>query len=339
MSISKHFIRTGVVGTIGLAGLAAIAGPERIGALFTQAKTAVNDKIDKTITDPVALRAQLKSLQDEYPRRIADVRGDLAQLKAQQSQLHRDMSVSQRVIEMADTDLDKLQTALTAANEARLQTVGFDQTPREIVIVFRGERIDVAAAQGKTTHVAATRNAYAGRAADIQRDLGYLAQQEGQLSQLLNKLENEQTSFNAQMFDLDRQIDAIGRNDRMIAIFNDRQKSLDEQSRYRAGSLDHITSKLADIRARQESQLTGFAKAQDRSAYEDAAKSAIDRDKGFEAARKAAQPQPTRSVIEINPDALPSAPGANPRPETTRSKPGSDTKADSKSAPGSVAAR
>lgn len=312
MGLGKHVVRTGVIGALGLGAIVTIAGPERIKALFTQAQTAVNDQIDKAITDPVALRAQLRSLQEEYPKRIADVRGDLAQLKAQQAQLKRDAQVSQRVVEMADSDMDKLSSALDHAQSATIQPAAYggseiNGVASQVLIVFKGEKIDVATAQTKAQQVAATRNSYAARAVDIQRDLGYLSQQEQQLTTLATKLENEQTAFNTQMFDLDRQIDAIGRNDRMITILSDRQKSLDEQSRYRAGSLDHITSKLADLRARQEAQLTSLGKMQDHTAYEDAAKTSLDREKGLEAARKSRDGEleikPT--VIEINPDRLP----------------------------------
>lgn len=312
MALAKHVIRAGIIGSIGLVSLAAIAGPDRVGALFTQARGVVNDKIDKAITDPVALRAQLRDLQEQYPKRIADVRGDLAQLKAQQAQLQRDLTVSKRVIELADGDMERLTAALQQAETAKIQNVSYGED-HEIVIVYKGERITVPVAQTKANQVGATRVAYGNRVADIERDLGYLSQQELQLTQLATKLENEQTSFQTQMFDLDRQIDAIGRNDRMISIMSDRQKSLDEQSRYRAASLDQISTKLADIRARQESQLKSLGKVQDHFAYEDAAKSQLDREGGLNAAKKANDPKkPAPTVIEIDPARLPAMPSISP---------------------------
>lgn len=308
---SKIVIRGAVIGALGLGAVAVIAGPDRIGSLFTQCRSNINDQIDKNITDPVALRAQLKSLQAQYPKRIAEVRGDLAQLREQVAQLKRDQAVSNRVIELADTDLDKLAAAIDHAGSATIQNASFDgsESPSQVLIVFKGERIDVPAAQVKTNQISATRNAYASRIADITRDLGYLSQQERQLSGLLKKLETEQTGFQTQMFDLDRQIDAIARNDRMIDIIKDRQDGLEEQSRYRAASLDQITSKLADIRARQEATLDSLAQSASHFGYEDVAKSQLDRESASEAARSARGPQgrskvePT--VIEINPDKLP----------------------------------
>ncbi len=317
MPVSKYVVRGGAIAVVGLGALVVVAGPDRVRALFTQAQSAVNDQIDAQIKDPVALRQQIRTLAEQYPKRISELRGDLAQLKAQQAQLQRDLQVANRVVEMADQDFDKLSLALQHATAAAIQNVSLGSETADtaqghsgVVIVFKNERLEIPAAQSKANQVVATRAAYAGRAADIQRDLGYLTQQEQQLSQLVQKLEQEQMSFNTQMMDLDRQIDAIGRNDRMISIMTDRQKTLDEQSRYRAASLDQITTKLADIRARQEAQLNHLGKLQDRFQYEDAAKQALDRENATNAARRP-QPSIRPSVIEINPDRLPPAPPAN----------------------------
>lgn len=323
MAFSKYLVRGGVISALGLGAVVAIAGPDRVRALFTQAQSAVNDQIDAQIKDPVALRQQIRTLAEQYPKRISELRGDLAQLKSQQAQLTRDLQVSNRVVEMADADFEKLSLALQHATATAIQNVSLasdnNAEPQGVVIVFNNERLDVNAAQNKSNQIVATRAAYANRAADIQRDLGYMTQQEQQLTQLVQKLEQEQMSFNTQMFDLDRQIDAIGRNDRMIGIMSDRQKTLDEQSRYRAASLDQITSKLADIRARQEAQLSHLGKLQDRFQYEDAAKQLIDRESASTIGKKQQAPAMKPAVIEINPDNLPPLPTAKPSGGQTKS--------------------
>lgn len=281
---TKSVVRYGLIGALVLGAGVAIAGPHRVKALFSQTREAINSKIDESITDPVALRAQIKSLEAQYPRRIADVRGDLAKLREQVQQLNRDLAVSKRVVELADEDSARLASAIDHAHAAGVRNVGLEidgpegAATHEVVIRFKNDLLDVNAAQTRLNQIDATRNAYANRAADVQRDLGYLAQQERQLSSLLTRLEGEHTSFQTQLFDLDRQIDAIGRNDRMIAIMQERQETLDDQSRYRAASLDAITTKLADIRARQEATLATLGKAGERSEYEHSAKASLDRE-------------------------------------------------------------
>ncbi|MBX3386635.1 MAG: hypothetical protein KF768_08700 [Phycisphaeraceae bacterium] len=302
--ITKTVVRYGLIGALVLGAGMAIAGPHRVKALFTQTREAINNKIDENITDPVALRAQLKSLEAQYPRRIAEVRGDLAKLREQVTQLNRDLSVSRRVVELADEDSAKLAAAIDHAHAAGIRTVGLesDSPSHEVVIRFKNDRLDVGAAQSRLNQIDATRNAYANRAVDVQRDLGYLSQQERQLSSLLTRLETEHTSFQTQLFDLERQIDAIGRNDRMIAIMADRQQTLDDQSRYRAASLDAITSKLADIRARQEATLASLGKAGERSEYEHDAKASLDRE-AVQRSRETDRAQPANRPRTIEIDA------------------------------------
>lgn len=274
----RTMVRVGVVGAL-LAGTAVvIAGPQRIRALLHETRSDINTRIDKHITDPVALRAQIRSLEAEYPKRIGAIRGDLAELREQLSLINRDMAISQQVVALADQDMSKLDNALAQAEEAVGQVVVADRSPREIVIVFRNERLGIEEAYAKRSQVIATRNAYQGRVTDFERDLGYLRKQEQQLVSLLSKLETEQTAFQTQLFDLDRQIDAIGRNERMIALMEKRQARLDEQSRYSATSLDQVNGRLADLRARQEAQLEQLAGGVNRDDYEARAKASIDQE-------------------------------------------------------------
>ena len=86
----KTLLRVGVV-TTACGGLALlIAGPDRASALVGQAHDTIIQHIDATIDDPVALRKQLRELEREYPERIAQVSGDLAELNEQISQLEQE---------------------------------------------------------------------------------------------------------------------------------------------------------------------------------------------------------------------------------------------------------
>lgn len=302
-SLMKNVVRFGVIGALVVGAGIAIAGPQRVKALFHQARHNLNAKIDGNITDPVALRSQLRDLESQYPRRIEEVRADLAELREQMAQLEREKDVDERVVAMADVDLDKLASALAQAEDAAIQTVSTDGVSHQIVIVFKGDRLPVDAAYGKQAEVTNTRNAYSSRGADIERDLGYLAQQEERLTGLLSKLETERQTFQAQLWELDRKVDAVARNDRMIDIMAKRQRTIDEQSRYRAASLDQINGRLADIKAKQEAKLASLATEQARTNYEDAAKAEIDREmSGRKLSEIRSAPRTVKTkVIEIRP--------------------------------------
>lgn len=325
--LTRTIVRVGVIGALATGGLAMIAGPERVGALFHQAKNCVNDKIDKAITDPVALRAQLRELEASYPRRIEQAENDLREVRGQMAQLNRESNVSEMVVEMAAKDLEGLQTLITQAESARgsIANVSYgDNEPRRVEILFNDQRLSVDAAYTKTAEITNTRTAHMARAGDIQRDLGYLTKQESRLGSLVSKLKGEQAEFQVQLWQLDRQVDSIARNDRMIEVLAKRQESIEEQSRYKAASLDHLQNKVADIRAKQEAELAALAAGQERTDYEHKAKMALDSANARTSLQEAARAKAARKdqVIEIR--ALPGtghSPAPLAAPSPTKSEP------------------
>ncbi|MDX2119077.1 MAG: hypothetical protein SFY96_12930 [Planctomycetota bacterium] len=334
---TKSLVRFGLIGALVAGAGLAVAGPDRLSALWQQTRNVINGQIDKAIEDPVALRQQLKSLEGEYPTRIADVRGDLAELKTQVAQLNRDLTVSHRVAELAASDLDTLHDMIGRAETAQTEagtrltsatlsdgTPLVDAAPAAVVrINFGNETLTLDQAYAKAQRIQQVQSAYAQRGVDIERDLGYLAQQEQRLTQVLGQLEQEHTEFQAQMWQLDRQVDSISRNQRLIDVMAKRQASIEEHGRYRATSLDQVQARFAEIRAKQEAMLDTMGKGQTSTNYEDRAKIDLDAKMRDQAGAKAREnrgtlPPPKPTVIEINPrnDRAPSQ-SEQPLPKAT----------------------
>lgn len=309
-SMMKHVIRFGVIGALVVGAGVVVAGPHRVRAVFHQARENINCRIDQNITDPVALRSQLRDLAAQYPKRIAEVRSDLIELREQIKQLEYEKNTAERVVSLTETDIEKLNGALAQAEQASFVQVASDGAPRQIVINFKNDRLTVEDAYGRVNEIINTRNAFAASADDLDRDLGYLGQQEDRLVDLLGKLETEQSTFQTQLWELDRKVDAVARNDRMIDIMEKRQRNIDEQSRYRAGSIDQITARLSDIKTKQEAKLAALASTQKRENYEQAAKAQIDHE-SFKARKvKLTERKARPEVIEINPDTVPAKPAS-----------------------------
>lgn len=295
MCIMKGIVRTGVIVALVGGTAALIAGPHRIGALFDQAREKVNSTIDANISDPVALRAQLKSLESEYPKRLETVSSDLAEVQAQIAQLNRDLEVSERVVAIAETDADQIQS-LIGKGESIQQTSGTYGEARVVRVVFNNESIDLKDAYSKATRIRQVHEVYTQRVADIQRDLSYLQQQQTRLSDLRDQLSKEQAEFQTQMWQLDRQVDTIARNDRLIEVMERRQKTIEEQSRYQAGSLNHVATRFADIRAKQESRLESLSSGTTTTNYEDRAKYELDSERS-----KIGRLSPLRRELPVKP--------------------------------------
>ncbi len=271
-SIFKHVFRIGVIGVLatGVVGGAAlmVAGPERTKAVIDQVHGDIVASIDEAIDDPVALRSQLVELEREYPKRIGQVRGDLAELNEQIRQLERDRDVAERVVAMAREDVARYEPALAeaAANRAR------GAEPRANLVSFGDHVLSYDRAQAKFNQIQGTLVAYTNRAADAAHDLTYLGQQSTRLEDLLVQLETERAQFQSQIAQLSRQVDAIARNERLIHLLEKRNKTIEQCSRFEVVSIDHLTGRLAEIRSRQEAELDHLANATEQSDYEELAR-------------------------------------------------------------------
>ncbi len=260
-SIFKPFIRLGLIILV-VAGIAAmVAGPSRVHAAFHQVKSEVTDMIDDHIDDPVALRSQLRKLEKEYPQRIAEVRGDLADLNVQIRQIEREKAISERVVLLAEDDL--------ASHQQNVHTT-------KAVNMHYSEVAAVNRAKARVSQAQQVVFTYHERAQDAERDLGYLYQQAERMESVLVQLETERTQFQAQLLQLERQVDAVARNERLIDLMEKRNKTIEEMSRYEAGSLEQIRGRLASIRTRQEAELEVLSSSQNGVTYEDRARYEID---------------------------------------------------------------
>ena len=253
----KTLFRTAVIGTALAAavvgGTAMLVGPERVGAMADQVQGQLQLHFDHNIDDPVAMRRQIAEVAKEYPERIRAVRGDLRTLQEEVARLEREQAVSKRVVALVDQDLAALVPALQEVSQAhgpRAQLAAV-QVGNEVISLRR--------ATAKVREIERTRSAHEARAADAAHNLKYLRTQEERFVELLDQLEGEHAQFQAQLVQLNNEVESIARNERLIDMLADRQRTLDEAGRYDAVSFDHITGTLERKRAEQEAELDQLA--------------------------------------------------------------------------------
>lgn len=251
-----------------------LAGPERVHAAYDQGKDNLLSVIDSNIDDPHVLRSQLKGLQKEYPDRISQVAGDLAELKEQIRQLERDKAISERVVGLADRDLGAIAPLIEQAEASQIEKTAYygGKIQNVVSIRFENHLYSLDQAYQRVNRMNQTRVAYANRAADASHDLVYLVQQGDRLSGLLDQLQGEQAQFQGQLWKLDQQVDAIARNEKLISMLESRQQTIDEMSRYECASLDQMVSRLDEVRARQQAQLDLLTNDSRGDDYEDVAR-------------------------------------------------------------------
>lgn len=302
MCIGKTLVRLALLaGVVGGVGLLAAQSP-RARALMHQAKQSVSDKIDRVIDDPVALRAQLRELEMKYPQRIASVRSDLAEVTTQVAELEHESEVASKVVELAAADLESLRPMLARAEAARI-----DNVAAVINIRYEGSTMSYEQALNKAAHAGSTIGAYQTRAEEAQRNIGFLKDQEVRLQEILTQLESEQADLQAQIWQLDGQIEMIARNDKLIDLIENRENAIARHERYEAESLEQVKSRMDRIRTEQVQRLEALGNRTKQRNYEDTANSMLQSEKvskGLYERTLRALPQDTPASIEITPESV-----------------------------------
>ncbi|MHC5048874.1 MAG: hypothetical protein ACYTGY_20410 [Planctomycetota bacterium] len=224
--------------------------------------------VDRAVDNPVALRRQLQDLADEYPDRIAKVQGEIAEVDHQLGQFERDSEIAARVVAMTTDDLSELKTLITRAEGVE---------GRSVYVRFDGIRFGIDQAYGEARRINNVRVTYDDRLSCNQQQLQLLSQQKARLVEILARLEEEYTTFETQMWQLDRQIDAIERNERLIEMTEQLQATLSTYDQWgKVGNLKQLEAKLAELATIQEAQLATLEQKGIRYDYEKRAKNEID---------------------------------------------------------------
>jgi chromosome segregation ATPase len=226
-------------------------------------RAKAQNMVEITLDDPAALRHQLEKLAGQYPDRIAEVRGEIAEVDHQLGQFDRDIEVAQRVVAMTTDDLNELRAMVASAETEAANGA------RRVSIRFEGTRFDIDQAYTEGRRINAVRGTYSDRLEHDRMQVEFLREQKGRLGEILTKLESEFDTYQAQLWQLDRQIDAIERNERLIELTEKQQATLENYARFgRVDNLKQVEAKLAELRTKQEAQLEYLEKRGVHSDYE-----------------------------------------------------------------------
>jgi phage shock protein A len=258
-----------------LGGLTLLIGPHKVAYGLHQIRAQAQMIVDRAVNEPAALRHQLEQMADQYPDRIATVRGELAEVEHQLAQFNRDSEISTRVVAMTTQDLTELKGLVV-----RVQNVS--NPGNNSFVRFKGVRFDVPQAYTEAQRINDVRINYQDRAASNVQQISILSEQKNRLTEICDRLESEYATFQTQMWQLDRQIDAIERNERLIEMTKDLQATLDSYDRWgKIGNLKQLQGKLAELRTIQKAQLDTLRQTGLRIDYAKEAASQVDAPNGI----------------------------------------------------------
>jgi prefoldin subunit 5 len=259
---SRFIVRWGIIGGLAVGGITLLVGPQRVMACIDQLRQEANTVVENLVDDPVALRRQLDDLARQYPKRIAEVRGEIARLDQQLEQFIRDERISIRVVQLTTADLEVLRELV---DDAQATT-----TPRGTSSIrFEGIRYNLEGAYSEGRRIRTVKANYEDRLASDRRQMVLMGEQKTRLASILEKIEHEHETYRSQLWQLDREIDAIERNDHIIAMVEQQLETLSSFDRLGSvGNLDQVRSRLAEIRTVQESTILALTDTGTGSDYE-----------------------------------------------------------------------
>ncbi len=136
-------------------------------------------------------------------------------------------------------------------------------------IRFEGVRYDLDSAYAEGRRIRTVKSNYEDRLASDRRQMELMGEQKVRLVSILEKIEHEHETYRAQLWQLDREIDAIERNDHIIAMVEQQQETLYGLDKIgSAGNLDQVRARLAEIRTVQESTILALTDSGTGSDYE-----------------------------------------------------------------------
>ena len=267
--VTKHIVRWGLISVVVVGATSLLIGPERVAAGFAQIRSMAGATIDDLVEDPVALRRQLEGLAEQYPQRIGEVRGELAEVEVQLRQIRHDSEVASRVIELAGDDLERIRERVVRANSEA-------PSGRKVMVGTVSGRVEVDQARSEGRRIAGIRAAYLDRVVGNRHQESLLERQRQRLQEILAGLESEYGEFESKLWQLDRQIDSIERNDRLIAMTREQQAMLaDFEKLGKVGNLRQLEAKLGELRTTQEARLQALEGQGMRGEYEQRAREVI----------------------------------------------------------------
>lgn len=256
MYIGRTIFRTALIGGLAVGGLVLLVGPDRVMATAAQLQHRVVTWFDSNVEDPVVIRYQLRQLQRDYPEKIRETVRNLAEIDAEIAAVRRDRDVAEKMIANGQGDLSSLRGLVDKAGYVQSASYG----DRPVLVRFQGQHLSVEQAYAKAATIQQTLLNYSERLAVNERDLQLLVGQRARMASQLEDLQNEYSTFQAKVAQIERHIASIERNKSITKSLEERETMLAENDRWNVTNLDQIVNRLAAVQTEQQAVLEALSK-------------------------------------------------------------------------------
>lgn len=262
----KFFKAVFFVGLVGLGTLGvavAVLGKHRARDAVKSLQKMAQSEVDELIRRQNDMKEQLAALREQYPRQVAALRAQQAEVDQQVKQLEKEAQRCTDIIALCDEDISALTRQRKAAARAEAGATA---------ISFRGSRYSMAEAETLVVRINSTREMYTRRLSEISAEREVLAAEKAQLASELELVTAEQQEFEAEYQSLVREIDRLKRNQELIEIAERRTGQGSCKHGESMETLSKVRSALDKARMEQEERMKSARIAPRQSDYETRAK-------------------------------------------------------------------
>ena len=239
-----------------LAGAAAgVVGVERLQNVAQSLSLAAVENIDDMIPHEVRLYSDMERLREEYPERISTLKAMLRELKDQFAETEKDRRLCREVLSLCEEDLGELRPKLEA-----LTTRPEDGSDRgkDATVEFRGISYTHREALERSGKILDIREMYENRLQAGTTSIGLLDSERQEIGAELLDLRKEYDRFLGEYKSLEREIDLLRHNEKLIQIARrrDRIDHIDASGWVR--SLDELKKAIYRRKSAQEERLKSY---------------------------------------------------------------------------------
>ena len=249
------------VATIGLAHV--VLGKHRTHDAAKALQEMAQNEVDELIRRQADMKEELSKLRAEYPKQIAMLRSQQAQVDRQLEALDKEETRATDIVRLCEEDISYL--------EDQRDVVGSVYTEAR-AIEHRGSKYNASEAGQLVTRISETREIYVSRLDELSAERAVLQGEKEQLAVELAAVETEQAEFEAEYQSLVREIERLKRNEEMLKVAEGRRGFGCERHSEAMSTLDSVKTAVERARLEQEERLKATRVAPKSLDYETRAK-------------------------------------------------------------------
>jgi chromosome segregation ATPase len=235
-------LKWGLILGVVVAVLVPVLGAGRIENVFHSIREHLRENVDDLVDTRLAMRREIRELEDEYPKRIGGLRAQLAEVERDLSACEGDRRIAEEVVKLCEGDVAVLRGKLED---------GGDRSRIE----FRSRILDRGEALERAARISEAASTYRERLRDLTKEEELLRSEREFLRAELARTDAEFREFQAEVGTLLREIDSLERKEKLVELAERHRRDSGALHSERAGALASLKTRIERRKAELDERL------------------------------------------------------------------------------------